>query len=365
MNLHLGKIGRRLSMEYGALSSFENKKILVTGHTGFKGYWLSRFLVLLGAEVFGLALAPSKGTLYSREPSLGLAENTFVDIRDHKRIEKYLINRKFDGVFHLAAQPLVLVSYIAPRDTFETNLMGTINLLGAILKSVNNPWLVVVTTDKVYKNVEKWQGYREDDSLGGKDPYSASKAATEMAINAWQNITKVQNREIQIVAARAGNVIGGGDVSSHRLLPDLMKSFREGKIAAIRNPEAIRPWQHVLDPISGYVRIAEKIMAGETLNSSYNFGPDEASKLRVKEVAQIAVELWPTKVEFRTAEMQNAIPESGLLWLDSSRARNELDWKCRLSVRDAIKWTIEWEIRSRESGILPMVDEQIRKFVKL
>jgi CDP-glucose 4,6-dehydratase len=348
-----------------SIDLYRDKRILVTGHTGFKGYWLSRFLVLLGAEVHGLALSPLKNSLFFREPSLGLKSNKILDVRDYKALNKYFSEFTFDGIFHLAAQPLVLESYRFPRETFEVNTQGTANLLEAIFGSENNSWIVAVTTDKVYRNEERAEGYREDEPLGGKDPYSASKAAMEMVINAWQTIAKLDARNMPIIAARAGNVIGGGDVSKDRLLPDLIRSVVSEKPAIIRNPDAIRPWQHVLDPLSGYMMIGEQLMRGKELSTSFNFGPTESSKISVREVAEIASDNWPLAIRYVIETSPNQMPESQLLWLNSDRARAELGWENKLSAKEAIAWTIEWELNTQNGRLLQSTDKQIQRFLEL
>ena len=345
--------------------SYRDKRILVTGHTGFKGYWLSRFLVLLGAEVHGLALTPKEHSLSFREPRIGLQSNTLLDLRDYAALKRYFSELAFDGIFHLAAQPLVLDSYRFPRETFEVNTQGTANLLDAVFRSKNNSWILAVTTDKVYRNEEKVEGYREDEPLGGTDPYSASKSAMEMVINAWQTIAKLEARNMQIIATRAGNVIGGGDVSKDRLLPDLIRSFVSGKPAVIRNPNAIRPWQHVLDPISGYMMIGEQLIQGKKLSSSFNFGPTELSKISVSEVATLASNIWPNSPKHVIVTSANQAPESQLLWLNSDKARIELGWENKLSAQEAISWTIEWELNTQSGMVLESTDKQIQRFLDL
>jgi len=343
------------------LNEYSGKKILITGHTGFKGAWLSRILVLAGAQVYGVSLDPEPGSLFSRISDFGIKESSIIDIRNRSAINRYFEKHRFDGVFHLAAQPLVRRSYREPVETFETNVMGTANLLDAIVKNKAALWCIVITTDKVYKNQERSSGYLEDDALGGKDPYSASKAAVEMVVSAWQTLS-MDGEGIKIHSARAGNVIGGGDVAEDRLLPDLVRGFIGEKTTVIRNPNSIRPWQHVLDPLSGYLEMGLRLMANKKLSNAFNFGPTEESKLTVKEMAAQACTFWPGNKGIEVKIDQTAPPETGLLWLSSDLAGSELGWKNQLKAKDAIDWTIKWERESMQNSPLVAMDNQIKEF---
>jgi CDP-glucose 4,6-dehydratase len=344
------------------LSAFKGKRILITGHTGFKGTWLSRTLVLAGAEVYGIALKPEVGSIFSRINNLGIQNSTILDLRDRNGVNKYFQEKKFDGAFHLAAQPLVLKSYEEPVETFETNVIGTANILNSILQHDASKWVVVITTDKVYKNVEKLEGYSEDESLGGKDPYSASKAATEMVVSAWQTLASLKETKVTFVSVRAGNVIGGGDTADNRLIPDLIRGFKNSHKTIIRYPNAIRPWQHVLDPLSGYLMLGEKLIQEKRISNAYNFGPGEESKLTVQEMAEIACEQWQGNLGIDIQQDPNSLPESGLLWLSSDLANQELGWKNKLEAEEVIRWTIEWEHESMKSSPLEALDSQIKEF---
>jgi CDP-glucose 4,6-dehydratase len=344
------------------LSTFQGKKILVTGHTGFKGTWLSRTLVLAGAEVHGLALSPEIGSIYSRITNLEMESSAILDIRDRKEVENYLVVNKFDGVFHLAAQPLVLKSYEEPVETFETNVMGTAHLLDSIINNESAQWVLVITTDKVYKNIEVEEGYSEEDALGGKDPYSASKSATEMVVNAWRAIAEHKESKIVLCAARAGNVIGGGDVAKDRLVPDLIRSFYENRPAVIRNPNSLRPWQHVLDPISGYLQIGEQLISGKSVATAYNFGPGDDSRLNVESMAKIACSMWEGDAGYVIKSDPHQPSESVLLWLSSELAHHDLGWINKLDATAAIRWTINWERESRETNAKTAIDSQIKEF---
>jgi CDP-glucose 4,6-dehydratase len=344
------------------LKDYQGKKILVTGHTGFKGAWLSRILVLAGADVYGVALEPEPGSLFTKIKNIGFEESSYIDIRNAAAVNEYFTKRSFDGVFHLAAQPLVIKSYVEPVETFETNVMGTANLLQSIMVNKSSPWTVVVTTDKVYKNVEKFAGYTEEEPLGGKDPYSASKAATEMVVSAWQNLGSRQNPTFKVVAVRAGNVIGGGDTAENRLIPDLIRGFLANTKTIIRFPNSIRPWQHVLDPLNGYLTIGCTLMADKKISPAYNFGPGDESKLTVQQMAEYSCEQWPGSQGIDVREDRNALPESGLLWLSSNLATQELGWLNRFEAKEAIRWTIEWEKESMNSTPLQALDNQINAF---
>ena len=344
------------------LAKYSGKKILITGHTGFKGTWLSRILVLAGAQVYGLALEAEGNSLFSKIENVGIKESSILDIRDRISVENYFKSHSFDGVFHLAAQPLVRRSYKEPIETFDTNVMGTAHVLNSIVINNSAQWVVVITTDKVYKNVEKLDGYVEDEPLGGKDPYSASKAATEMVVSAWQTIASQTDGKVTICAARAGNVIGGGDTAEDRLIPDLIRSFHAKSKSLIRNPGSIRPWQHVLDPLNGYLEIGSHLMSHNKISLAYNFGPGEASKLTVQEMAEYACSQWPGSLGVETKADPTAVPESGLLWLSSDLATKELGWRNRFEAQEAIRWTIEWEKESMTSTPLLALDHQINNF---
>ena len=344
------------------LKEYSGKKILITGHTGFKGTWLARTLVLAGAEVYGLALKAENDSLFSLIDNLGLTESAILDIRNRTEVEDYFERHQFEGIFHLAAQPLVRRSYREPIETFETNVMGTAHILDSVVSNSSAEWIVVITTDKVYRNLEKMEGYVEDDALGGKDPYSASKAATEMVISAWQTIAGVRGKKIRIASARAGNVIGGGDMAEDRLIPDLIRSFRANTKAVIRNPASIRPWQHVLDPLNGYVSMGLALMQGRTISLAYNFGPGEESKLTVEEMAEYACAQWEGSKGVEITIDSQAPHEAGLLWLSSELAAKELGWSNRFEAREAIAWTLDWEKAAMQTSALAALDHQIHEF---
>ncbi len=317
---------------------------LITGHTGFKGAWLSLWLSELGHEVSGLSLDPLSGSLFETA-NLGelMRTDARVDIRDAAETATCIAAIAPDVVFHLAAQPLVRRSYADPRGTFETNAMGTLNVLEAVSNTPSVKAHVVVTTDKVYRNVDQVAGYVEDDPLGGDDPYSASKAMADILTQSWVKSFP----GVPTAIARAGNVIGGGDVSPNRLLPDLLSAFAEGREASIRYPEAVRPWQHVLDCLNGYLALADALLAGNG-GGTWNFGPGEASFIPVGSVADIAARAWGEGARWSSLEGEH-LHEANLLALDAAKAERLLGWSNRLPFPTSVEWTIDWA-RALERG---------------
>jgi len=343
------------------LKIYSGKRVLVTGHTGFKGTWLSQILLEAGADVYGISLRPERDSLYSLIPKLELKKSVYLNINNAKKLDKEINKIDPHLVFHLAAQPLVRKSYKDPIETFQTNVMGTANTLDSSLKGKSISGIVAITTDKVYRNSETLDGYREDDPLGGTDPYSASKSASEMVITAWQNISASKNG-VPIVAARSGNVIGGGDRAEDRLIPDLIRSFRSGTKAQIRNPNSIRPWQHVLDPLSGYLIIGSKLLKNQATSKSYNFGPSLNSKLTVAQMADEACSNWPNNNGWEIQKQDDMYPESKLLLLSSQRANEELGWESKLSAKEAVRWTINWESSLDKKNASELIRLQIQEF---
>lgn len=325
------------------LSPFQSQfglktKILVTGHTGFKGTWLTLLLEQLGYEVCGLSLEAESGSLFQRLGRSGKIQEKIVDVRNYHEVSSAMSSLKPNLIFHLAAQPLVLASYGQPRETFETNVMGTVNILESSFKTKSVSHISVITTDKVYRNEENGKKFVEGDPLAGKDPYSASKVGTEAAVSAWRQLAKSIDGPT-VISLRAGNVIGGGDFAEYRLLPDLVRGFQNQKPVKVRSPLSTRPWQHVLDPLSGYLLAAAKSHSGHG-ETSYNFAP-EGESLSVKAVCEIAVATWGTdaKVEFKD---EPYILEAKSLELDASLARKELQWKPQWTQEEAVRSTIYW-----------------------
>jgi CDP-glucose 4,6-dehydratase len=314
--------------------------ILITGHTGFKGTWLTLLLEFLGIPTVGLALLPEKGSLFDRAERMGAIPEAFLDVRNAQAVSEFVAKCQPSVIFHMAAQPLVLESYKSPNLTFETNLMGTVNILDAAFKSPTVKAVVVITTDKVYHNDNSGKPFVETDPLSGKDPYSASKVATEAAVSAWQQIARMSGGP-KVISVRAGNVIGGGDWAKDRLIPDLIRGFQSGEPIQIRNPKSIRPWQHVLDPLSGYISALEANLSGNEF-SAMNFGPEDES-VTVEEVVRTAAAIWPEKIEVDfTGEVSALTLEAVNLQLNSNYAFNTLGWKPVWDQKNSINRTIEW-----------------------
>ena len=328
-------------------SYYKDKKIFVTGHTGFKGTWFITWLHLLSEKIKGYSLPPEGDDSFFNAISSQITfENVFADIRDKERLQTELENFKPDFVFHLAAQALVRRSYQIPAETFEVNAVGTANVLEAVSKLPGKCTVVVITTDKVYENKEINYHYKEEDILGGYDPYSASKAATEIVINSFRNsffnIQKFSVHQKAIVSARAGNVIGGGDRSKDRIIPDIIRSLESNQPVEVRNPNAVRPWQHVLEPLSGYL-LAGMLLDIDAVKFSgaYNFGPFPNDHLPVKKLVETAINSWGKGAWVDKSDASQP-HEAGLLQLDISKAKNILHWQPKLDSAAAIDWTISW-----------------------
>lgn len=318
---------------------------LITGHTGFKGAWLTLMLHSRGHTVSGLALDPVPQSLFERGRLNELmAHDIRGDIRDFNGVRSALRDIQPDAVIHMAAQPLVRASYEIPRETVETNVIGTMNVMEAVRYTDSVQAQVIVTTDKVYRNTGQESGYVETDSLGGHDPYSASKAAADIVAQSWT--ASFDGPATAIV--RAGNVIGGGDVSEDRLLPDLLRAFEAGSPAIIRYPEATRPWQHVLDCLAGYLSVTDALLGG-TGRGEWNFGPGRQGFVTVGAVADLAVEAWNRSTDAGEAGWESAggvhPHEAAVLALDASKAESELGWRNTLPVREAIDWTVDWSMQ--------------------
>jgi CDP-glucose 4,6-dehydratase len=335
-------------------SFWRGRDVLITGHTGFKGGWLSIWLEMMGARIHGYALAPpTQPSLFDvAAVSRVLATDARGDLADSARFSDALRAVAPEIVFHLAAQPLVRESYDRPVETFRTNVLGTVHVLESCRHVNSVRAVVVVTTDKVYQNREWVHPYREMDRLGGADPYSASKAAAELVTESYRaSFFAGVNGAARVASARAGNVIGGGDWGKDRLLPDCIRAFCDGKPVALRYPGAVRPWQHVLEPLSGYLVLAERLATGSdtAAPSAWNFGPDGTDDAAVADVARMAAAEWSDDASFIETPSGDALPEMGLLRIDSSRARAQLGWRSRWTVRQAVAQTVAWH-RAREGG---------------
>ncbi len=319
---------------------YRGRKVLVTGHSGFKGSWLSLWLTCLGADVSGIALPPVTKPNHWELLKLD-CESLWVDIRDDEKLAKAVTQINPDIIFHLAAQPLVRSSYRNPLETWQTNLIGTVNLLEAARNCSNLQAVVCITTDKCYENKEWHWGYRENDVLGGHDPYSASKAAAEIAIASYRKSFFSTQEGPLIASARAGNVIGGGDWSEDRIIPDLVRAMTVGKQLEIRSPNATRPWQHVLESLYGYLILGQRLLAGQnSFANAWNFGPEIDSNRSVSEILSLMKKYWPELAWFTGTAQQPH--EAGLLHLDSSRARNLLNWQPMWDLTTTAQKTAEW-----------------------
>lgn len=330
------------------LSTFyKEKKVFVTGHTGFKGSWLITWLRHLGAVVKGYALAPeNKNDLYNAIKGDDLCQSVIADIREKERLKKEVLSFQPDFIFHLAAQPLVRLSYEQPAETFEVNAQGTAHVLDA-LRFLETPCIaVMITTDKVYENLEKNYYYKEGDRLGGHDPYSASKAAAELIIDSYRNSfflpVQFEKHKKSVSVARAGNVIGGGDWAKDRIVPDIIRALSDGKPVKVRNPTAVRPWQHVLEPLHGYLVLgAQQAENPKSFAEAFNFGPYREDTFTVKELVKAAIDSWGSG-NLEVIQEHASLHEAGLLQLDISKALDTLDWKPKFNAVQAINKTIDW-----------------------
>lgn len=328
-------------------NAFAGKRVLVTGHTGFKGAWLTEWLLQLGAEVTGYSLpSPTSPALFEQLGHAGRIHHVTGDIRDAAAWRQAVVTAAPEFVFHLAAQPLVRSSYADPVGTFDTNVLGTVQVLEG-LRGLTQPCAVVcVTTDKCYENREWLYGYREEDPLGGYDPYSASKAAAEIVVAAYRR-SFFHEHPVRVASARAGNVIGGGDWALDRIVPDCVRALAEGRAIPVRNRHATRPWQHVLEPLSGYLLLAARLAADARLATAFNFGPGHDANRTVGELVTEILRHWPG--EWTDQTQPNAPHEAGRLQLSIDRANALLDWSPTWKFSEAIAATVRW-YRSAQAG---------------
>ena len=355
-------------MTYSHLESYyKGKRVFLTGHTGFKGSWMLYWLHLLGAEVKGYALAPeNKDDHFNIIKGSDLCESVIADIQDKARLEKEILDFQPDFIFHLAAQPLVRLSYQNPSETFAINAIGTAYVLDAVRLLTKPCAVVLITTDKVYDNKEWHYPYRESDRLGGYDPYSASKACAELIISSYRNsffnTEGYAAHQKSIASARAGNVIGGGDWAKDRIIPDIVRALNKDEAVVVRNPNAVRPWQHVLEPIGGYLHLGTKMVDDPIKYAdAWNFGPFAEDSLTVGDLVEIAISAWG-KGDYHTPPLTNQPHEAGLLKLDISKTINKLGWQPQYNSRKAIEMTLEWYKAYGDNGYL-QTGENIRQFL--
>lgn len=318
------------------------KRVLVTGHTGFKGSWLSFWLHKLGASVAGMALPPNTSpSLFDQLGIEELVDHMIGDIRDADLVARRVVEVQPDVLFHLAAQPLVIESYETPLETWQTNVMGSAHIMQTLRHLPGRCGVVMVTTDKVYDNLEDGRPYSEEHPLGGHDPYSASKAAMEIAVSSWRR-SFFAGPDIRIASARAGNVIGGGDWAANRIVPDIVRALTHGQQIEVRNPQAVRPWQHVLEPLAGYLALAERLCTSEdaAYQSAFNFGPDPKDARPVGDLVVEALRHWPG--QWVDASPRDAVHEAKLLSLDATKSERLLGVVPRWTFEEAIEKTINW-----------------------
>jgi CDP-glucose 4,6-dehydratase len=351
---------------------YKGKTIVVTGHTGFKGSWLSTWLLSLGATVHGISKdIPTKPSMFEELKLSERMSHHVLDIRNGEQLIQLMTEINPDYVFHLAAQPIVSISYKDPRQTFETNVIGTLNILESIRAIKKKVYAVMITSDKCYENVEWTWGYRENDRLGGKDPYSASKGAAELVIHSYYHSYFKDVADKRIVSVRAGNVIGGGDWAADRIVPDAVRAWAQKSAVTIRRPRATRPWQHVLEPLSGYLRAGQLLSAQQSLSGeSYNFGPASEQNVPVIELLNVMSEQWfgNNSQQMINVQEQTSFHEAGLLKLNCDKAFHELSWKPVLDFGSTTRMTTDWYYnyyQKKNPDLFSLTTKQIEDYCAL
>jgi CDP-glucose 4,6-dehydratase len=339
---------------------WQGRKVLVTGHTGFKGSWLSIWLQGLGAETVGYALpVQTEPSLFELARLADHMRSIEGDVRDLEHLSRVIGEERPEVVFHLAAQAIVRTGYDDPIETYTTNVIGTANVLEAVRLDPAARAVLVVTSDKCYENLERAEGYTEEDALGGHDPYSSSKACAELVTRSYRDaFFAASEPAVGVATVRAGNVIGGGDWAADRLVPDIMRAFIDGEPLYIRYPEAVRPWQHVLDPLHGYLTLAERLFErGADYAEAWNFAPADATMLSVREMVERFLSLWDEPIEVGLDPGPHP-HEHGLLLLDPGKANRRLDWRAKLSHEEAFDWVVEWYRAYRDGDDMRRVTER-------
>ncbi len=345
---------------------WKNKRVLVTGHTGFKGGWLSLWLSNMGALTFGIGLEPTTTHSLFKEAKVDFhMSHNICDIRNKEELKKIIKKIKPDIIFHLAAQPLVRESYISPVETFETNILGTLNVMEIARHTGSVKVILNVTTDKVYKNNEWLWAYRENEELGGHDPYSCSKSCSELITESYKN-SFLSKEGILIATARAGNVIGGGDWATDRLIPDTIFALQNNQPLILRNPKSIRPWQHVLEPLSGYLMLAESLYEqGSCWEGAWNFGPEEDDSKNVAWISQAIHTLWGSGKSFDYDFKESSLHEAETLKLCITKAKNKLGWRPQYRIIEALGLTVDWyKAWAKETNITEVTIRQINEYMK-
>jgi CDP-glucose 4,6-dehydratase len=348
---------------------FANKKVLITGHTGFKGSWLAYWLNTLNSKVVAMSVdIPTTPSHYELNSDFYISDSR-IDINNYEKVLEFIVSEKPDFIFHLAAQPIVLESYENPLKTFNTNAIGSLNIMEALRISNHKCCAVMITSDKCYENIEKTEGYVETDQLGGKDPYSASKGAAEIIFHSYyESYFKQQNSNLRIASARAGNVMGGGDWADRRIVPDCMKSWSRGEVVEIRSPSSTRPWQHVLEPISGYISLAANLYNNISISGeSFNFGPSMNDNQTVESLVREMTKSWPGS-KYEVIEKNTSHHEAGLLALNCDKAKDILNWNHNLSFSETTQWTSDWYYTYYNSGpaaAMKVTEDQIKNYINL
>lgn len=348
------------------LDFYKDKKVFITGHTGFKGTYLARMLMLAGAEVTGYALEPPiNPSIFEQTHTAGQMRSIVGDVRDRESLKKAVLESKADIMFHLAAQPLVRLSYSEPVMTYETNVMGTVNFLEAVRANPHVRSVVNITTDKVYMNREWMWGYRENEELCGYDPYSNSKSCSELVTYSYVHSFFAGEDDPAISTARSGNVIGGGDYALDRIIPDCIRATEKGEAILVRNPHSMRPYQHVLECLSGYVLLARLQYENKQYAGNYNFGPDDENCVTTDQLTDLFCTEWGSGANWKNLAEKNAPHEANFLKLDCTKAKTMLGWKPHWTIRDAVQKIVEWEKHVHSGGnAAEITDKQIREYFK-
>ena len=351
-------------------AAFKDKKVFLTGHTGFKGGWLLMLLEELGAKIYGYALAPKENSIFNVLKIGALHSSIYADVLDYNNLKEEIVKVEPEIIIHLAAQSLVIDSYNDPIRTFEVNTIGTANVLQAVQELDKPCAVIIVTTDKVYSNNNQKQQFSEDDPLGGNDPYSASKAAAEIVVQSFRhsffNPKNYDIHKVSIASARSGNVIGGGDWSENRIVPDIVRAISKKNIIRLRNPNSTRPWQHVLEPLAGYLHLAYymiKYPDSDLYNSSWNFGPMDKDQYSVNDLALEIINVWQ---DGQMEETHNSeVYEASFLEINSAKSSQYLNWQPRLSFKESIQFTISWyrEFLNGSANMNEITKRQVREYL--